>query len=189
MAITLAMTLVELSDNSAVRITDTTADYDPGDIQAVFTTGTATITPVIRGIAYDAIDVSSYFDGDSQVNLIFDITPVMLLISSVAQFSASDVMPDGDYQITYAVDTGVGEDDSLTESWLVYGVIEQAVLDALRLTDINVLTFEENLRKAMIRLAHYAYMIAMIQSSYISEIENLRASLTTLENMVANGIY
>jgi hypothetical protein len=189
MAITLAMTLVELSDSSAVRITDTTADYDPGDIQAVFDTGTATITPVIEGVAYDAIDVVSYFDGDSQANLIFDITPVMLEIGSVAQFVSGDLMPDGDYQITYAVDTGVGESDSLTESWLVYGVIEKGVLDQLRVTDINVLTFEENLRKAMIRLAHYAYMQSMVQSAYVSEIENLRTILATLENMVENGIY
>jgi len=189
MAINLAMTLVELSDSSAVRITDTTLDYDAGDIQAVFDTGTATITLIVRGITYDAIDVSAYFDGDSQANLVFDITAVMLEISSVAQFSAGDDVPDGDWNVTYAVDTGVGEDDTLTEEWLVYGVIEKDILDALRVTDINVLTFEENLRKAMIRLAHYAYMQAMIQSAYVSEIENLRIILTTLENMIANSIY
>jgi hypothetical protein len=188
MAFTLAMTLVELSDNSLVRITDTTPDYGVGAIQDVFDNGVATITPVIRGIAYDAINVTSQFDGGLQSSLVFDIKPTDLLISSVAQFSASDAMPDGDYEITYNVQN-TADNETLVESWLVYGVVEQGILDTLRVTDINTFSFEENLRVAMIRLAHYAYMQAMIQSAYVSEVENLRDILTTLETMIANGIY
>jgi hypothetical protein len=189
MAINIAITLVELSDSSAVRLTDTTPDYDPGDIQAVFDTGTATVTLTIRGIAYDAIDVSAYFDGDSQANLVYDITPDMLLVSGVAQFTSEDDMPDGDYDIVYAVDTGVGEDDTYNVGYLVYGVVEKGVLDAIRLTDINVFTFEENLRKAQVRGAHWSYMQSMINGAYVSETENLRVALTNLETMIANGIY
>jgi hypothetical protein len=188
MAFTLAMTLTELSDSSKVTITDTTADYSAGEIQDVFDNGVATITPVIRGIAYDAIDVTANFDGDSQSTLVFDILPTDLKISTVAQFASGDDMPDGDYEITYNVQNAA-DNETLIESWLVYGVVEKSILDELRVTDINVLTFEENLRKAMIRLAHYAYMQAMLQSAYVSEVENLREILTTLESMVENGIY
>jgi hypothetical protein len=188
MAYNLAMTLVEVSDSSKVVITDTTPDYSAGEIQDVFDNGVATLTITARGIAYDAIDVTANFDGDSQSTLEYDILPTDLKIATVAQFSSGDSIPDGDWEVSYNV-ANAADDETLLESWLVYGVIEKAVLDELRVTDINLFTFEEHLRRAQVRLAHYAYMQAMVQSAYVSEIENLRTVLTTLETMVENGTY
>ncbi|GAG24002.1 unnamed protein product, partial [marine sediment metagenome] len=131
MAFNLDATLVEASDNSKITITDTTPDYGAGSIQDVFDNGTATVTLTIRGIAYDAIDVKSYFDGGNQGNLEFDVMPEDLKISTSPQFVAGDDFPDGDVNNVYAV-TNATESDSVTKQDLVYGVIEKEVLDFIR---------------------------------------------------------
>ena len=110
MAFNLDFTLVEASDNSMITITDTTPDYGVGIIQDVFDNGSATLTLTIRGIAYDAIDVKSYFDGGNQGNLVYDINPEDLKVSSVAQFAADDDFPDGDVSAVYAVTDAVTPD-------------------------------------------------------------------------------
>lgn len=186
----LAITVVEPSDNKSIVITDTTADWDAGEIQAVYTTGSATITLTILGVVYDAINVKSYFNGGLQSNLAFVITPALLRIGGVQQFTdpTNDQMPDGDYNIVYYANTGT-ENDTLTEDKLIFGVIEHDVLEMIRITNVNILSFEENLDKANRRLAHYSYLIGMINSAYESQIGNLRTALAALRIMVDNQIY
>lgn len=185
----LDFTITESSDNSSVTIQDTTADWDVGQIQDVFDSGTATITVTILGTAYDAIDVKSYFDGGLQSGLTFVINPEDLEIGGVAQFAATENIPDGDWSIVYAVDDGDGETDTETQMHLVYGTIEKEVTQMIRITEVKPLTFEETLRKAMIRLAHWAYLKGIINSAYVSEVSNLRTALSDLETMIENGAY
>jgi hypothetical protein len=181
-------TVAEASDNSSVTITDSTPDYGAGDIQRVFDSGAASLYIKILDVQYDAIDVTSYFDGDSQANLVFTINPEDLKISTVAQFAATEDIPDGDWNIVYDVDDSI-TNDIVTEDHLIYGAIEKEVLNELRVVDINAFGFEESLRKALIRLAHYAYMQGMVNASYVGQISNLRTILALLQTMVANGTY
>ena len=97
-------------------------------------------------------------------------------------------MPDGDYNIAYHADTG-SVNDLETMDKLIFGVIEHDVLDMIRVTSFNALTFEENSYKAMMRLAHYSYLVGMINSAYEGQISNLRTALANLQIMVANQIY
>lgn len=187
---TLNFTLSEATDNKSITITDTTSDWGGGQIQAVYTSGSATITLTILGITYDPINIKSYFNGGSQGNLNFVITPALLKISGVQKFTdpTNDTMPDGDYNVIYYANTGAVSDTE-TKDKFVYGVIEKDVMDMLRITNVQVLTYNENLVKAQKRLAHYSYLIGMINSAYESEITNLRTALANLQFMVANQVY
>jgi len=188
---TLDFTITEASDNSSVTIQDTTADWEVGGIQDVYDNGAATLTITILGTTYDAIDVKSYFDGGLQAGLAFVINPEDLKIATVAQFTADQDIPDGDWSIVYAANHTVGGaiSDTETQMHLVYGVIEKEVLDMMRITEVKPLTFEETLLDAMIRCAHYSYLKGIINSAYVSEITNLRTALDDLEDMVDNGTY
>jgi hypothetical protein len=187
---TLAFTVTEPNDNKSIVIKDTTLDWGGGQIQAVFTSGSATITLTILGVTYDAIPVKSYFNGGLQSNLSFVITPALLKISGVVQYHTptTDQMPDGDYNIIYYANTGA-INDTETQDKLIFGIIEHDVLDIIRITNINVLSFDENTIKAMLRLAHYSYLMGMINSAYESQVGNLRTALANLRIMVDNQIY
>ena len=187
----LDFSVTESSDNTKITITDTTEDWAAGDIQDVYDNGAATITPTILGTEYDSIDVSSYFNGGDQDDLAFEITASDLKIDGTSPFESGDEMPDGDYSIVYAANhtNGGATSDSVTDLVLITGVIEKSVLDALLLTEVTPLTFEETLKDAMIRLAQYSYLKGIENSAYVSEISNLRTALTNLESMVSNGNY
>ena len=178
------------SDNSYVVIQDTTPDWGAGEIADVFNNGDANLTIAILGITYDAISVKSYFENGLQAELAFIIRPEDLLIGGIQQFSG-DSVPDGDWNITYVASHTIGGAviDTDSQRHLIYGTVEKAVLEMLRITQVFPLTFEETLRKAMIRLAHYSYLQGIINSAYSSEIDNLRVALTDLQTMINNGEY
>jgi len=187
----LAFTLTEASDNSSVTITDATADWEVGGIQDVFDNGAATLNITILGIAYDQIDVASYFDGGLQSGLEFVITAEMLLIDAAPQFTVGDSVPDGDYYVVYAAEHTVGGSisDSVSGTHLVYGIVEQGVLDEMRLTNLNEWSFDNTLHEALIVAAHYVYLEAIKSAAYEADIPSLREALNNLELMLENGNY
>jgi len=185
----LTFTAEVASDNSKITITDTTSNWEVGGIQDVYDNGAATITPVILGVAYDAIDVSSYFDGGNQSGLVFEITPDLLLISGVAQHGAD--VPDGDWVITYYAEHTIGGSvsDSYQGTEYLYGVVQEGVLSEMQITNLNDWDFDHTLYEASLVGAWYVYLETIIQAAEDLQQADFRTGLENLQIMLANRNY
>jgi hypothetical protein len=185
----LAFTSVVAEDNSKITITDTTPDWEVGGIQDVYDNGTATLTMTILGVAYDAIDVSSYFDGGSQSTLVFIITPELLKISGVSQFSGD--VPDGDWVISYQVThtIGGGQSDTYADTEYLYGIVEEGVQDEMLITNLNDWQFDNTLQEALLVGAHNTYLEGLKKAAEEEDTTNFRTALANLEIMLENGNY
>lgn len=185
----------EADDNSSVVVTDTTPDWGVGQIAQIYANRAdgstkAQLTLTILGIEYDPIDVIDYFQGGTQEDLEFEITADMLKVDGVSDFLETDAFPDGDVVIKYdVVDLQGAQSDSFSDTYFVYGVIEQEVLVKLLETNTQALTCSSSLHKANVRLIHFSYLMAMINSANSGQITNLRTMLERLQYMVTNNTF
>lgn len=192
---TLNFSFTEADDNSSITIKDTTSDWIVGQIAEIYAhradgNTKATLDITVFGIAYETIDVMQWFSTGIQADMEFVITPDMLTLLGVPQFNVGDDFPDGDVEIVYTVaDNHNGQSDTFTDTYFVYGAIEELVLEEMLDTNVQALTCGSSLHKASVRLLWFSYLMGMINSSYTGQIANLRTSLTNLNFMVANNTY
>ena len=185
----------QTSDNKTLVITDTTPDWIGGQIANIYAhrndgTTKATLTLTIFGIAYDVIDVISEFASGLQANLIYEIEAQMLEIDGEPAFNEGENIPDGDVVIKYdVIDTHNLQTDTFSDSYLIYGTVEEKVLLEIQETNTQALTCESSLNKANVRLLHFSYMMSMINSAQTGQITNLRTDLTNLNYMIDNKTF
>jgi hypothetical protein len=112
-----------------VAVTTTTVGKYHLTLDIVVTTSDSTET------TYDTIDLYTEFGPFSSVtDLVFDITPALLLDSGVALGDSDDQLPDGWYVATYTLseaDTST-EISSATKTLLVDGVVRTLIYDKMR---------------------------------------------------------
>lgn len=204
MALELKLTYVQQKDNKAVILTDATGTYSVDN-----TTGWGTPNPEITGIdgathtlemdivkkgidgddtTYDTIDLFTEFGPFTAVgDLVFTLTPNMLLQGSTAQGTSDDEWLDGVYEFTYTYDKGLGTEVSLTGTLLIDGVVRTSI-DKL-LSEIPTVYNCKNYRSPKIDYAlfAYSYLKAMDSSAYLARTDDILRSLETLEKIVLNG--
>jgi len=185
----------EASDNSSITIKDTTADWLPSQVADIYAHRADGITHAILGltilgIKYDDISVINTFSTGVAADLEFEITPDMLKLAGVSQFLITEPIPDGDIVIVYdVVDNHNSQSDTFTDSYFIYGYVEEKVLLKLLETNVQALTCDSSLHKASIRLLHFSYFMSMINSSYTGQIDNLRTALVNLNFMIDNNTF
>ncbi len=185
----LAATITAAGDNTYVTIQDTTTDWEVGAIQDVYDNGAATLNITILGVAYDAIDVSSYFNGGLQSGLAFVITGNDLKISGDAL--GGSTIPDGDWDVTYYAEHTIGgavSDSVLVSEWL-YGVVAKGVYEEVAVTNLNDWEFDNTLHQALLVAAWYVYLESIARAEVEQELTDFRTGLENLEIMLNNRNY
>lgn len=185
----------EASDNKSITIQDTTADWVAGDIAEIYAHRAdgitlATLDLTIAGIAYDTINVISFFAAGNQAGLAFKINNTDLKLLTVSPFTSASDIPDGDIEILYTVvDDHNALSDTFTDSYLIYGAIEKKVLLEMLETNVQSLTSDSSLYRANVRLLHFSYFMSILNSAYSGQIDNLRTSLANLNAMIDNDTF
>ena len=183
---TLAFTVQKFEDNSKITITDTTLDWQAGEIANVFNLGSASLVITILGVEYDLIDIASYFAGGTQGGLVFTILPEDLKLSTESQFALT--VPDGDWLIAYSATDGTSSDE-IEDTEFVYGIATKAVDDETQVVNLNDFKFENTVHAAMIVGTWVVYMQAIEQAAAEENVTDFRHGLEHLNIMIANKAY
>lgn len=153
----------------------------------------ATLDTTVTGVDSEAtaktqVDLLSEFGPfTSQSDLVYTITAALL------GDTADSILPDGLYQLTYAISyTGDGvvntKTDTLVVTILVYGVVKAATYEKLR--SISTLYMcRDNCPTSEISEADLcgAYLSSIENSAYVAKTEELLNMLVVLDNIILNG--
>ena len=209
MALELSLSSREQNDNTTLILTDDAGTYDagsnptgwgtpnvaPADIDG--TTHTLTLDVDITTAdsittSYDQIDLYDEFNPNGGFtdtgDLVFNITPALLLVSGSALGAATDELPDGLYALTYSVDEGLGTEDIYTDTVLVYGVVKVLVYEKLADIPTAYMCNECSTNKVIKEADLYgAYLYSIETWDYSAKDEEVLSMLNALNNMVING--
>ena len=205
MALELSLSSVESNDNTTLTLTDDAGDYSAANTDgwgapnlAVGDITTLTLDVVITTAdgtetTYDQIDLATDFAPLADTgDLVYAITSASLLVSSVALGVATDELPDGLYDLTYVVDTGLGTADTHEVTVPMYGKVKVLTYEKLRelgeqynskdciSRDIQETTLYSTYLTSLKSISSSATLIAAKSEEFLN-------MLTVLNNMVTNG--
>jgi flagellar biosynthesis regulator FlbT len=202
MALTLAFTVTERSDNKLITLTDASGTGSTGwdylgnpsvaginstnnslDLDIVRTTSDGTVT------SYDTIDLHALLTShDTTEDLVFAIDMSMLLVSAVAAGTSDDVFPDGLYAMTYTYQKGLGGDETHTdETILIDGIVKSSIYEMLRTIPTKYECGDNHERDILDIIFLKGYYDAMIATAIVGRDEQVLQQLAALEKLVLNG--
>lgn len=206
MALELSLSSREQNDNTTLILTDDAGTYDVGSNPTGWGTPNFAVTDIDEGThkltldidittsdgittSYDQINLYTEFNPFTDTgDLVFNITPALLLVSGSALGAATDELPDGLYALTYSVDEGEAAEDIYTDTILVYGVVKALVYEKLADIPTAYMCNECSTNKVIKEADLYgAYLYSIETWDYSAKDEELLSMLVALNNMVVNG--
>jgi hypothetical protein len=191
MALVLAFTAVEQGDAKLLTISDSTGTGATGwstggnpaitDITALHLDIDIT-TSAGTTISYDRISLTGSFTLASQ--LVFSISCADLKVSAVALGTASDVLPDGLYAITYTYNSTATHTDSTV---LIDGNVKAAVYELLRTISTKYECEDNHERDILDIIFIKGYYDGMIATAIVGREDQVIDQLFVLERLVTNG--
>jgi hypothetical protein len=218
MAISLALAgPLQSNDAITLRIQDDTGAYDAGDNTGGWGTPNPEVTDIVAvttttvgkyhltldvtittsdetETTYDTIDLYTKFGPFADItDLVFDITPALLLDSGVALGTANDQLPDGWYEITYTISEANTSTEVDLESItvLIDGIIRAAVYDKIRQVPYShdFERFYHDIKEwdeLLDPIYYFSKFHGMLAEVTLAKKEEILAMLATLETLCAN---
>jgi hypothetical protein len=195
MALTLSLSYTERNDNKVLTITDTTSNWSTGgniDVNDVTTMTLAIDITTSNGTvtSYDTINVVTLLGlggGSVQSDLVVPITAASLKVAGIPLGTVLDELPDGIWDITYAVASTVPVSSAvLVEEHLVDGVVRTAVYKLLRKMN-NAYEWDECMDEGVLNVI---FAKTYLDAMNILDVGARRTAVTdqlyTLERIITN---
>ena len=207
MALSLNILADERNDSKQVTIADASTgwgtDTSPDYTEIVSTTGMQegeygltlkiTINTPTSSIQYDTIDLYDLHGGafTTQEDMTFNIDASMLIVNNSALGDSNTLLPDGVWDITYAVVTMTNgyivDYSTKSDGVLMIGQATKSVYDKLRLVPIyynSKICKERDIKEAMF---YNTFLSAVRKNAYIARRDELLEMLETLQRLLLNG--
>jgi len=191
MALTTTLSFSVQNDNKKITITDTTTNYGvSGNITV------ADITALTLSISVSTSDnvvtnysnINLYTMGNGpfalQSELVFDITPNLLLVNGVSQFTVDSEFPDGIYTFVYSINS-----DTYIKNYsvLLDGRVTNAGFELLRLMPQSYLCGKYDDKSVLDVLFTMGIIDSMEVSAFSGNNEAILNLLSVIERLVTNG--
>ena len=203
MALELSLSSAESNDNTTLTLTDNAGAYDlltndtgwgaPNLTVATITTLTLDVVITTADgteTTYDQIDLATDFAPlADRSDLVYPLTPALLLVSGTALGAATDELPDGLYDLTYIVDEGEIVNDTHEVTILVYGKVKVKVYEKLAAISTAYACNDCDSNKTIRDADMYgAYLYSIETWDYSAKDEEVLSMLVALNNMVINEV-
>jgi hypothetical protein len=188
MAVVLALDYTERNDNKLLTITDISTGWQtPAGLDiSTLTLQISVTTSDSVTVDYDTIDLVSVYNiigSTTQEELLYTIDASDLKVQGTALGVSTDVLPDGIYEFTYALNTS----NILNEFVLLEGNVRNGVYQALRTIPILYQCDECKSKQILDAIFAYGYLNSMRAGGYVAKTEELLDQLYVLERLLNYG--
>lgn len=188
MAVVLALDYTERNDNKLLTLTDISTgwstpagtDISTLTLQVSITTSDGT---TVDYDTIDLVDVYTIVGSTTQAELIYTLDASDLKVTGVPLGVSTDVLPDGIYEFTYALNTS----NILNEFVLMEGNVRTGVYSALRQIPILYQCDECKSKQILDAIFAYGYLNSMRAGGYVAKTEELLDQLYVLERLLNYG--